>query len=114
VAVNLNHVTLSGNLTRNPMLEVLASGQVVCDMHVACHYRARDGHTGQWREHTDFIPVRAFAYQARTEADHLHKGDEVALAGRICSRKLTEPGEDPRWVTEVIAQTVQFTGGGRR
>jgi single-strand DNA-binding protein len=105
VQTNLNHTTLSGNLTDNPRLEVLPSGQVVCEMHVACHYRARNSQTGQWQEHTDFIPVRAFAHQARTANDHLRKGHEIALAGRISSRKIKD-----RWVCEVIAQTVQFTG----
>lgn len=101
---NLNHITLSGNLCRDPKLEVLASGQVVCGLHVAYHYRARNPQTGQWQEHTDFIPVRAFAHQARTANDYLQKGDKIALAGRVCSRKLED-----HWVCEVIAQTVQFT-----
>ena len=112
MAMNLNHVTLSGNLTRDPVLEVLASGHVVCELHVASHYRARDDQSGQWREHTDFVPVRAFAYQARTACDHLRKGSAVALAGRICSRKLSGQDGQRRWVCEVIAQTVQFTGAG--
>jgi single-strand DNA-binding protein len=107
MAVNLNHTTLSGNLTRDPALEVLASGNVVCELHVACHYRARDAQTGQWREHTDFIPVRAFAHQARTAHEHLRKGSGVAIVGRICSRKLSEGGVET-WRVEVIAQAVQF------
>jgi single-strand DNA-binding protein len=107
MAIDLNHTTLSGNLTRDPVLEVLASGNVVCELHVACHYRARDAQTGQWREHTDFIPVRAFAHQARTAHDHLRKGSAVAIVGRICSRKLSESGAHA-WRVEVIAQAVQF------
>ncbi len=109
MGTNLNHVTLSGRLTRDPTLETLPSGHIVCAMQLACHYRARDNHTGEWREHTDFLPVRAFSHQARTSGDHLHKGDEIALAGRICSRKVYSPDAPPCWITEVIAQTVQFT-----
>lgn len=101
---NLNHTTLSGNLCEDPRLEVLPSGQVVCEMKLASHYRARDPQTGRWREHTDFIPIRAFAHQARTAKDHLKKGDGIALAGRIGSRKV-----EGQWHCEVIAQTVQFT-----
>jgi single-strand DNA-binding protein len=104
MAVNLNHVTLSGNLTRDPTLDVLASGHVVCELQVACHYQARDAQTGQWREHKDFIPVRAFAHQARTAHERLRKGSGVAIAGRICSRKVTD-----KWRVEVVAQTIQFT-----
>lgn len=101
---NLNHTTLSGNLCEDPKLEILPSGQVVCSMEVASHYRARDPQTGKWKEHTDFIPVRAFAHQARTAYDHLKKGDGVAIVGRVSSRKLED-----RWLYEVIAQAVQFT-----
>jgi single-strand DNA-binding protein len=111
MAVNLNHVTLSGNLTRDPTLEVLASGHVVCELHVACGCRARDAHSGAWREHTDYVPVRAFADQARTAHEYLRKGAGVAVVGRVCSRKVSERGADV-WKVEVLAQCVQFTGHG--
>jgi len=104
---DLNHLTLSGRLARDPVLCVLPSGHTVCDLLVACHYRARDDHSGAWREHTDFVLVRAFGFQARTSCDHLSKGRQVSLVGRICSRRVSENGSD-QWVTEMIAQAVQF------
>jgi single-strand DNA-binding protein len=113
MAVNLNHVTLSGNLTRDPTLEVLPSGHVVCELHVACHYRARDAHNGAWRKHTDYIPVRAFSHQARTAHEHLRRGSAVAVVGRVCSRKVGARGAGA-WRVEVIAQTVQFLGTATR
>jgi single-strand DNA-binding protein len=109
MAMNLNHVTLSGNLTRDPELQVLPSGHVVCELHVASHYRARDGQSGAWREHTDFIPVRAFAHQARTAHEHLRRGSAVAIVGRVCSRKL-DGNDASSWRVEVVAQCVQFVG----
>jgi single-stranded DNA-binding protein len=39
---DLNHLTLSGRLARDPVLETLASGHVMCEVVVACHYRSRD------------------------------------------------------------------------
>jgi single-strand DNA-binding protein len=112
MSVNLNHVTLSGNLTRDPELEILASGHVVCDLHVATHYRERDMCSGEWREHTDFIPIRAFGHQARTSHEHLRRGSAVAIVGRICSRKVDQAG-GATWRVEVIAQCVQFVGSPR-
>jgi single stranded DNA-binding protein len=111
VALNLNHVTLSGNLTRDPRLEILPCGHVVCELHVACHYRERDANSGAWRKHTDYIPVRAFAHQARTAHEHLRRGSPVAIVGRVCSRKLSARSAGA-WRVEVIAQTVQFLGAG--
>jgi single-stranded DNA-binding protein len=64
---DLNHLTLSGRLARDPVLSVLTSGHTVCDLLVACHYRARDEHSGAWREHTDFVPVRTFGFHDRWE-----------------------------------------------
>lgn len=110
-APDLNHVTLSGRLARSPALETLASGHVVCKMVVACHYRQRDDLPGAWREFTDYVPVRAFGFQARTARDGLRKGSRVSLVGRVASRRVAEDGEgddDHRWILEVIAQTVQF------
>lgn len=92
------------------MLCVLPSGHTVCDLLVASHYRARDKHSGAWREHTDFVPVRAFGFQARTASDHLTKGRQVSLVGRICSRRVSDGESRHRWVVEMIAQAVQFGG----
>jgi single-strand DNA-binding protein len=108
MAVDLNHLTLSGCLTRDPVLETLPSGKVVCDLRVACAYRSRDESTGAWRDWTDRLPVRAFGYQARTAADHLRKGRRVAIVGRLSTRRICEPGAEPRWTVEVVAQTIQF------
>jgi len=82
MSVDLNHVTLSGSLTQDPVLGTLPSGKVVCEMRVACAYRSREETTGAWRDWTDQVPVRAFGYQARTAADHLRKGRRVAIVGR--------------------------------
>jgi len=46
---DLNHVTLSGRLARAPVLERFGLGHVVCELEVACHYRARDKLTDAWR-----------------------------------------------------------------
>ena len=35
MSVDLNHVTLSGSLTQDPVLGTLPSGKVVCEMRVA-------------------------------------------------------------------------------
>ena len=108
MTADLNHVTLSGRLARDPQLHTLPSGHVVCELEVACRYRARDPDRGAWREWSDLIDVRAFGFQARTANEHLRKGRHVALVGRVCSRKQSEPDGQERHVTEVIAQTVQF------
>jgi single-stranded DNA-binding protein len=50
MSADLNHLTLSGRLARDPELCVLPSGHTVCDMLVACHYRARDVHSSSWRD----------------------------------------------------------------
>ncbi len=108
MAADLNHVTLSGCLTQDPVLETLSSGKVVCDMRVACAYRSRDEDSGAWRDWTDRLPVRAFGYQARTAADHLRKGRRVAIVGRVSTRRICDPDTEPHWVVEVVAQTIQF------
>jgi single-stranded DNA-binding protein len=60
-------------------------------------------------EHTDFIPVRAFAHQARTAHEYMRRGSAVAIVGRISSRKL-DGNDASSWRVEVVAQCVQFVG----
>lgn len=106
--VDLNKGTLSGRLTRDPVLEPLPCGRTVCDLRVACVYSSRDEASGAWRDWTDYLPVRAFGYQARTAADYLRKGRRVAIVGRVGARRVSDTGAEPRWIVEVIAQTIQF------
>ena len=47
-ASNINRVTITGNLTRDPELRSLPSGTSVCKLRVAVNSRRKDGQSGEW------------------------------------------------------------------
>lgn len=53
--MNINHVTISGNLTRDPELRMTAGGTQVLSFGVAVNDRRRNPQSGEWEEYPNFI-----------------------------------------------------------
>ena len=47
MAQNINRVTITGNLTADPVLNSLPSGTSVCDLRVTVNGRRKDNESGQ-------------------------------------------------------------------
>lgn len=106
--VNLNQVAITGNLTRDPELVELPSGHVVCEMQLASHHSSRNDVTGEWEEWPSYFTVKAFGFFARTAHERLCKGQGVAVAGRLSSRRTDCTDPRYQYATEIMANTVQF------
>jgi single stranded DNA-binding protein len=106
--VNLNQVAITGNISRELALVELPSGHVICEMQIASNHRSRNEVTGAWEEWADFFTVKAFGFQARTAHQHLCKGQGVAVAGRLSSRRTHSIDPQHYWATEIIAESIQF------
>ena len=57
---NLNHITVTGHLTEDPVLRSLPSGHQICDMRVASSRSWQNRLTGEWERWSDFFDVRVF------------------------------------------------------
>ena len=105
----MNRAFLVGNLTRDPELRVTQSGIPVCSFTIACNRRfAKQGDAVT----ADFIPVVVWRGQAENCAKFLSKGRTVAVCGAIQTRSYDANDGSKRYVTEVVADEVQFIGGG--
>jgi single stranded DNA-binding protein len=100
MAINLNRVTITGHLVRDPVLNGLPSGKSVCEMTVACNRKWQDKLTGEWEEWVDYIKVRAVDSLAPLAHEHLHRGSGVAIDGRLASQPAD--CEDPEHPLELI------------
>ena len=80
---NINRVTITGNLTRDPDLRSLPSGMAVCELGVAVNHRRKDNATDQWIEEPNFFNVVVFGAQGENCAQYLSKGRPVAVDGRL-------------------------------
>ncbi len=110
--MSLNKVMLIGNLGRDPELRFTPSGRAVARFSLATseQWTAQDG-TRQDR--TEWHNIVVWGKQAETCGQYLAKGRQVFIEGSIRSRQYDDKEGQKRYITEVIAQRVQFLGGGR-
>lgn len=108
----MNKIFLIGNLTRDPELRYTPSGAAVCSFTLAVSRTFVDKQTGQ-RE-ADFINIVVWNKSAENCAKYLNKGRQTAVEGRLQIRSYVDNDGVKRWMTEVIADHVEFLNGGQK
>ena len=104
----MNKAILIGNLTRDP--EPGYAGETpYCRFTVAINRRYTDPKTG--KREADYVPVVAWRGQAEACANYLRKGGKCAVVGAIQTRSYEAQDGLKRYVTEVVADEVEFLGG---
>jgi single-strand DNA-binding protein len=109
MARSFNQVTLMGNLTRDPEVRQIPSGQSVCSFSLALNRSFKDKE-GNWQEATDFVDVVAWGPLGERVAQYVTKGRPVLVSGRLQSRQWEQDGQK-RNKLEVVANDVTFLGG---
>lgn len=101
----LNRVVLVGRLTKDPDFKMTTSGVAVATFTIAVN---RTFANNQGEREADFIPIVVWRRQAETVNQYLKKGNLVGIDGRMQVRHYE--GQDGKrvYVTEVVAETVQF------
>jgi single-strand DNA-binding protein len=66
---------------------------------------------GQRQERTEWHNVVVWGKQGETCGQYLAKGRQVYVEGSIRTRQYDDKDGNKRYITEVIAQRVQFLGG---
>lgn len=106
MARSVNQVILMGNLTRDPDLRQIPSGQNVCNFTLALNRAYKDAN-GEWQEATDFVDVIAWGPLGERVAQYLTKGRRCLVQGRLQSRNWEQDGQK-RSKVEVNASDVTF------
>lgn len=110
MAENINRVTITGNLTRDPELRQTPNGTPVCTLGVAVNGRRKD-ESGQWVDKPNYFNVIVWGAQGQNCATYLAKGRPVAVDGRLDWRSWeAKDGSGKRSTVEIVADTVQFLG----
>jgi single-strand DNA-binding protein len=108
MARSYNKVIIMGNLTRDPELRNIPSGQSVCSFSLALNrsYKAADG---SWAEAVDYINVVAWGPLGERVAQYMTKGKPVLVEGRLQTSSWEKDGIK-QYKTEVNANDVTFIG----
>jgi single-strand DNA-binding protein len=110
-ATNINVVVITGNLTHDPELRSLPSGNSVCKLRIANNTRRKDNSTGEWVDKPNYFDVTVWGAQGENCARFLAKGRPVAIDGRLEWREWESQEGQKRQSVEIIANSVQFLGG---
>ncbi len=110
--MSVNKVILVGNLGRDPEVRFTAGGKAVARFSVATSEVWTDAE-GSRQERTEWHNVVVWGKQAESCGQYLQKGRQVYIEGSIRSRQYDDKDGNKKYITEVIAQRVQFLGGGR-
>jgi single-strand DNA-binding protein len=108
-ATNINRVTITGNLTKDPELRSLQSGTAVCNLRVAVNSRRKD-QSGEWVDKPNYFDVTVWGAQGENCATYLAKGRPVAVDGRLDWREWEAQDGSKRQSISIIADSVQFLG----
>ena len=101
----MNKAFLIGRLTREPELKYTASNVAIVNFSIAID---RQYTNEQGEKETDFINIVAFKKQAENVKKYVTKGSLVAIDGRIQTRNYDDKDGKKVYVTEVLAERVQF------
>src|SRR5699024_9592057 len=101
----LNNVTLVGRLTKDVDLRYTQSGRAVGNFILAVN---RPFSNQQGEREADFILCQAWGKQAENAAQYVGKGSLIGLVGRIQTRNYENKEGQRVYVTEVVADNIQF------
>ncbi|MBN2585593.1 single-stranded DNA-binding protein [Patescibacteria group bacterium] len=99
---DLNKVMLIGNLTRDPELRSIPSGQSVASFAIATN-RAWNDAAGQLQKAVEYTDIVAWGKLAEIANQILKKGRRVYVEGRLQTRNWEGQDGVKRYKTEVIA-----------
>ena len=108
----INKAIVVGNLTRDPELKSLPSGQKVTSFSVATNRTWKDAN-GAKQEAVDYHNVACFGRTAETVAQWMKKGSQIYVEGRMTTRSWDDKESGKKmYRTEIIAENVQFGSKG--
>lgn len=104
----INKVILIGNLGQDPEVRYMPGGNAVTSITLATSETWRDKQTGEQKERTEWHRVVFMGKLAEVAGQHLKKGAQVYVEGKLQTRKWRDQSDQERYTTEVLVDS--FTG----
>lgn len=99
----MNSVQLVGNLTKDPIMS--EGGVAMFTLAVNRHDKEKNA---------DFPSIKVFGKQAENVCKYLHKGSMCGIEGRIETGSYKNKDGETIYYTDVIANRIEFIGGGKK
>jgi len=109
MARGFNKVVLMGNLTRDPELRSIPSGQQVASFSLAVN-RTWKNASGEQQEAVDYIDCNAWGKPGEIITQYMKKGSAILVSGRLQQRQWEQEGQK-RSKVEIVVEDFNFVGG---
>lgn len=104
----MNQVILIGHLGRDIEVRYTQSNKAVGSFSIATNRKWKDGN-GEWKEEVDWHNI--VFWNCENVSQYLVKGKQVAIRGRLQTRKWEDKDGNKRYTTEVVVEQLQLLGG---
>lgn len=108
---SFNKVILVGNLTRDPQVRAIASGQSVCELGLAVNRTWFDQKTNSRKDETTFVDITLWGRQAEIAGEYLSKGRSVLIEGRLQLDQWEDKDGQKRSKLRVVGENMTMLGG---
>ncbi|MBI5467034.1 MAG: single-stranded DNA-binding protein [Candidatus Kerfeldbacteria bacterium] len=102
--MDLNRVTLIGNLTKDPAKKASPSGQSISEFSLATNYRT------EAKETVEFHDIVAWGKLADIISQYVKKGSKVYVEGRLHTNGWKDKAGKPHKKTEIVADNLIMLG----
>ena len=82
---SMNKVFLVGNLTKDPELKFIPSGQAVANLRLATNRKWKNA-SGEWKEEVTYVSVEVWGKSAEACGEYLKKGSPLLVEGRLAAQ----------------------------
>jgi single-strand DNA-binding protein len=106
----INKVILVGNLGADPEIRYTPSGTAVANFRLATS-ETRTNKEGQKETKTEWHRIVTFGKLAEICGEYLAKGKQVYIEGKIQTRSWDDKDGTKKYMTEIVANTMQMLGG---
>ncbi len=106
--MNVNKAIILGNLTRDPEVKTIPSGQTVASFSIATNRFWTDKASGEKKKSAEYHNVIAWGRLAEIAQQFLTKGGLVYIEGRLQTRNWEDQQGNKKYRTEVVAEKMQL------
>jgi single-strand DNA-binding protein len=106
----INKVILVGNLGKDPEIRYLQNETAVAVFSIATSDEWKDKETGKKKSFTEWHRIVTFGQLAQICGEHLSKGKQVYVEGKLKTRSYEDNNQITRYITEIRANDVQILG----
>lgn len=106
---SINKAIIVGNLGRDPEARYTQGGTAVCTLSIATT-RSYTNKANERVEETEWHRVVVWGKTAEACSQHLAKGRQVYVEGRLQTRSYDDKDGVKKYTTEIVADVVQFLG----